>query len=77
MPPRDECKNYVAMVYYANRGTLNGKQSKGQPKGENWEAHDFSVHLRVVITLSGEMYCCTSDTWKEKKKIEEKWVCLH
>lgn len=37
-----------------DRGILNVKLSKDQLKGEKWEAHHFSVHLRVVVTLAGD-----------------------
>lgn len=59
----------IAWLWCSNvdRVIFNGEQSKDQPKGDNWEAHDFSVYLRV-IPLAGDMYYCTSNTWKERKK---------
>lgn len=40
----------IAWLWCANfdRGVFNGKQSKDQPEGDNWEAHDFSVYLRAI-----------------------------
>lgn len=43
MPPWDECKNYMAQGTNVDRSILNVKHCKDQLKGENWEAHDFSV----------------------------------
>lgn len=63
----------IAWLWYVNvdRGIFNGKQSKDQPKGDNWEAGDFSLYLRI-IPLAGDVYCCTSNTWREREKREEK-----
>lgn len=47
------------------------KQSKDQQKGENWEAHDFSVHLRVVIILAGDICIAAPLTLGKKKKLKK------